>query len=116
MKVLIVDDQADLVETYARFLELRGHVCLRAYGQQDAFDRIERDRPDLILTDIQMPDGDGLQVVRRARQRLPESFVAVMTATAIAESVLRDCGAMVCLRKPFELSELDELVDRVAFS
>jgi two-component system response regulator PilR (NtrC family) len=110
MKVLIVDDEAELVETYARFLERRGHECLRAYGQGDAFDRIERDGPDLILTDIHMPDGDGLQVVRHARQRLPRSFVAVMTATAIADSAWRDCGAMACLRKPFQLSQLDELV------
>jgi DNA-binding response OmpR family regulator len=116
MKILIVDDEADLVDTYARFLERQGHDCLRAYGQKDATDHIEHDRPDLILTDIQMPDGDGLQVVRLARQRLPQAFVAVMTATTVADSALRDSGAMAYLRKPFDLSELGELVNRAACS
>ena len=65
-RVLIVDDEPDMVENCARILGRAGYVCLTATDGARALELLEAERPDLLLTDLKMPGIDGMELVRRA--------------------------------------------------
>ena len=117
MKLLIVDDEWELSEVLARFLTHSGHHCLTALDVQRAIDAITQHRPDLVLTDFRLPDGDGLQVINQIRQILPHTPVIVMTGYHVSgmEEMVRRAGATDYLRKPFALKELTRAIDAAAY-
>ena len=68
-KILVVDDEADIVKLLQSFLEKRQYEVLTAYSGEEALRQAEKS-PDLILLDINMPDLDGLSVCEQLRQHL----------------------------------------------
>lgn len=116
MKILIVDDDAIVVQSCVRILDLEGmevHVAstvemgeklLSTEGASAAF--------DLILTDVKMPDQDGFEMIRRARQIQPDIPIIMMTGYLTAKTMEkgRRYGADDYIAKPFTP---DELVDAV---
>lgn len=115
VKILLVDDEPDLVETYARFLERLGHDCLMAFDVQQAFHSIAKEEPELVITDFRLPDGDGFDVTRHVRQNLPQTPVIVMTGYHARgmEEASRQAGAAAYLRKPFALEALTRVIETV---
>lgn len=112
--ILVVDDEIDMLETCARIFRRSGYACLTAASGQEALAVLERQRPDLIFTDLRMPRGDGLTFLRRAKQVAPEIPVVVFTAY-VSESSARevlDAGAAAYLAKPFTASQLRQAVER----
>lgn len=106
--ILIVDDEADLADTYARLLKREGHECVVAYNMEDAVSLIDSRSPTLVISDITLPTGDGYEIARYVKQRLPETPVILMTAYHAANSaeMARQAGASGYLRKPFANAEL----------
>jgi len=84
-RILIVDDEPDMVENCARILRRSGHRCLTATDPRRALALLESERPDLVLTDLKMPEVDGLAVLRRAHELDPTLPVIVITAFATIE-------------------------------
>ncbi|HWE24812.1 MAG TPA: response regulator, partial [Myxococcales bacterium] len=85
MRVLFVDDERDLVSSLSRYFRLHGFDTSGAYGVADAVGKLDearsgRTRYDAVVTDLRMPDGDGLTVLREVRRMLPGTPVLVMTA------------------------------------
>ena len=113
-RILIVDDERDLVETCVRLLTRWDHTCLRAFTGRDGIALIDRERPDLVLTDLYLPDIDGLSVLRHARAQSPPIAAIVITAYTSPEAISRayDAGATFCLPKPFSNDALLETVTR----
>ena len=70
-KVLIVDDESDMVENCARILRRSGHHCLTTTDPHRALALLESDSPDVLLTDLKMPGMDGMELLRRARDLDP---------------------------------------------
>ncbi len=68
-KILIVDDEIDVVEVVTVLLEHEGYEMLKAYDGQEALDVIEKVVPDLVILDIMMPKIDGVEVCRRMREK-----------------------------------------------
>lgn len=66
-KIVIVDDNASLVDIYKTRLELAGYTCFGAYDGQAALELIEREKPDLVLLDLMVPKIAGDEVLRRMR-------------------------------------------------
>ncbi len=116
-RILIVDDEAKLARLLGQMLEGHGHDVERAEGCRTALERIEAGRWDVVVTDLRMPDGDGMAVVRAAR-RTPSTEVVVMTAFASAETAVEAMreGAADYLIKPFAMDEfrirIRRLVDK----
>ena len=113
-KILIVDDEPDLVESCARFLGLKGYKCFRAFCRIDAFNEIDLHAPEMVLTDLHLPDGNGIEIANYVRVRIPKSQVVVMTAYHSPDAA-RDAasaGVVGYLRKPFAMVELGEIVER----
>jgi DNA-binding NtrC family response regulator len=113
-RILIVDDEPDMVENCARILRRSGHRCLTATDPRRALALLESERPDLVLTDLKMPEVDGLAVLRRAHELDPTLPVIVITAFATIESAVAAVkeGAFDYLPKTFSLDQLTIVVDR----
>jgi two-component system, NtrC family, response regulator HydG len=116
LRILIVDDEPDLVDSCARLLGWKGHECLRANGELEAIAMIDTLAPDVVLTDLYLPDGGGMTVARYARRHSPRLPVIVMTAYDSPDAVAAAAaaGAAAYLRKPFAMADLDYAVSRVA--
>ncbi len=111
-KVLVVDDELDLVDTCARLIEGLGYICLKAFDGPEAIAMIDAEHPDLIVTDFNLPHGDGLEILRRAREKPLQIPVIMMTGyhTADVAQAASDAGARAYLRKPFLTRELTQAV------
>jgi two-component system, NtrC family, response regulator HydG len=113
-RVLVVDDEPDMVDNCARILRRAGHRCLTATDPHRALALLEAERPDLLLTDLKMPEIDGLTLLRRAREMDPALPVVVITAFATIESAvaaIKD-GAFDYLPKNFSVDQLTLVVER----
>jgi two-component system response regulator HydG len=115
--VLIVDDEAKLAKFVAQALELEGHEVVRAGGGREALALLAERPFEVVVTDLRMPEVDGLAVLaaaRRVRPAPPE--VIVMTAFGTAESAVAamKAGAADYVTKPFAMDELRLRVRRLA--
>jgi DNA-binding NtrC family response regulator len=113
-RVLIVDDEPEMVESTGRLLALAGHRCTASTASPEALALVESERPDVLLTDLKMPDMDGLELLRRAHRIDPDLPVIVITAFASIESAVGAVkeGAFDYLPKPFSAEQLRVAVDR----
>jgi CheY-like chemotaxis protein len=110
--VLVVDDDAMLRRLLCRGLELWGYSVLQAEDGCEALARLQfREHPiDLLVTDINMPGMDGVELSKQARRLLPDLPV-LMISSNFSESTmafLSDSADVHKLEKPFELEELHE--------
>src|ERR1043165_9972714 len=79
LKVLIVDDEVALAETMAEALERSGYDVSLAHSGTEGLKAIEREEPSVILTDLKMEGMDGLTLLRRAKEEIPDAEVVVIT-------------------------------------
>jgi len=113
-RVLIVDDEPDMVENCARILGRAGYECLTASDPRRGLTMLETERPDLLLTDLKMPEVDGMELLRRARELDAALPVIMITAFATVESAVAAVkeGAFDYLPKTFSVDQLQVAVDR----
>jgi len=113
-RLLIVDDEPDMVENCARILGRAGYDCLTATDPRRGLAMLETERPDLLLTDLKMPEVDGMELLRRARDLDPAMPVIITTAFATIESAVAAVkeGAFDYLPKNFSVEQLRVAVDR----
>ena len=106
--ILIVDDDAEVAETCARVLKASGFRCAVVYDLPSALSLFDMLRPGLVLSDINLPMGDGFEIVRHVKRQLPATPVILMTGLDGAQTRDRaiDAGAAAYLRKPFSNAEL----------
>jgi two-component system, NtrC family, response regulator AtoC len=114
-RVLVVDDEEGIREFVAEALEDDGHVVVRAKDGAEASARLRAQAFDLMVTDLRMPEIDGMTLVRTARAEQPEMEVIVLTAHGSVETAVEamKLGAFDYLRKPLgSPGELRLLVSR----
>ncbi len=113
-RILIVDDEPDMVDNCARILRRAGYKCLTATDPQRALAYLEADRPDVLLTDLKMPEMDGMELLRRAHALDPALPVIFITAFATIESAVDAVkhGAFDYLPKNFSVDQLSVTVER----
>ncbi|MET0346720.1 MAG: sigma-54 dependent transcriptional regulator [Casimicrobiaceae bacterium] len=111
-KVLVVDDEPDLLELLELTLSRMGLDTSRAESVSDALRLLDKEQFDLCLTDMRLPDGEGLRVVEYITQRALDVPVAVITAFGSAENAVAalKAGAFDYLSKPVALEQLRALV------
>ena len=111
MHVLIVDDEPEIRDIYKTMLEVDGHAAIAAVSGHEALEYLERHRPDVIVTDLLMPDGGGMRVVDAAR-RLEIPFVIVSGYAGAYTSVIPR-NARIINKGGDELNQLGRLVREV---
>ena len=110
--VLIIDDEPDIVELLEMTLQrMQVRTCSAATMSQ-ALNKLGKQRFDLCLTDMRLPDGDGLTIVRHIQQHYPQTPVAMITAYGSLDTAISalKAGAFDFLTKPVNLQRLRELV------
>ena len=115
-RVLIVDDETGILESLRILLKNEGFVPFTAHGGRAGVERIAELRPDIVLTDVRMPDVSGVQVLSTARQVDPDVPVILMTAQATLQSAIQAVneGAFYYIQKPFRNDELLAILRRAA--
>jgi DNA-binding response OmpR family regulator len=111
-RILVVEDEADLVVTYDRLLRREGYRVVTAASLAEGLKAIESSPPALVISDLRLPDGDGIGIILAARALDPPAPVIVVTAfasRAARDSALAS-GAAAFLAKPFPASALLRLV------
>lgn len=117
VRILIVDDDPDLRLTLDDYLDARGYQVISARSGSDAVQALETggNSFDIVLTDLMMPGVDGMAVLRAARQSNPLVHVVIMTGYSSLKTAIESvrCGAFDYLTKPFELVEIEIIVNRI---
>ena len=118
-KILIVDDEKDLVDMLAYNLERKGYHTIKAYDGFEAWEKIESEMPDLLILDLMIPNLDGWELCRLARRSqskaVREMGILMVTARAMPEDRVYglEIGADDYLIKPFSLNELILRVEKL---
>jgi DNA-binding NtrC family response regulator len=113
-RLLIIDDEASLRDMLAFFFHKRGFEVLTASNYTEGEASALRSSPDLILCDIKMPDGNGLDLLRKVKSesaKTPMIMITAHTSTKDAIDAMKT-GAVDYIAKPFDVEELGLIVDR----
>jgi putative two-component system response regulator len=108
MRCLVVDDEPRLRRVLVRLLEGEGFACAEAGSGVEAVKELEREPVPLVISDLRMPEMDGVSLLREIITRWPETAVIVVTAVAEVESAVAclQMGALDYVAKPFHLDEV----------
>lgn len=111
--ILVVDDEIDLATTFTRLLGRHGYRAIAVNSCEAARGAMRAEVFALVLSDIRLPDGDGLDLVRAARAQAPPIPAIVMTGHASpgTQRAAIEAGAFAFLAKPFSTTRLVALVD-----
>jgi two-component system response regulator AtoC len=106
--VLVVDDDAQIRSLLADLLKENGYTVRAAKTGAEATAEVAKQRPDLVMMDIKLPDMDGIDVLKSMKRERPELEVIVMTAFGGSSSAIKamEHGAYDYVTKPFEIDEL----------
>ena len=115
MKILIIEDEKELVKSMAQYLRQESYVCEVAYTASEANEKILVYEYDCILLDITLPDGNGLKILEMLRKRNKSDGVIIITAKNSLDDKIKglNLGADDYLAKPFHLSELSARVSAI---
>jgi DNA-binding NtrC family response regulator len=118
MKILIIDDDDQMRRMIERILRLAGHYPLLAADGARGMDIFRKEQPEIVITDIIMPEQEGLGTIMMMRRECPGAKVIAMSGGGqVGDLDVLDAanklGADEILSKPFESTDLLELIDRL---
>lgn len=113
-RVLVADDQLAMAEMIADQLADRGYAATAAGSGQEAARRLREEDHDALVTDLRMPDLDGLELLALSRRLAPDRPVIVMTAFSAVDTAVESIrqGAYHYITKPFKVAELALFLER----
>jgi len=115
LKVLLVDDEHEFVESLSERLELRNLRAAVAHDGEEALKAVEEGEPDAMILDLRMPGIDGIEVLRRVKKKHPNVAVVVLTGhgTDKDEKEALRLGASAYLKKPVDVDQLVGTLHRI---
>jgi two-component system, chemotaxis family, chemotaxis protein CheY len=115
--VLIVDDSASMRQVIAFTLEKAGFLVAQGVNGKDGLKRLEESEPELIISDLNMPEMDGLEFIRQLRARPASRLTPVLMLTTESDSTKKmqgkAAGATGWIIKPFDPQQLLQVIARV---
>jgi YesN/AraC family two-component response regulator len=117
MKILLIDDDALVRRTIDRILHHMGHTVVMAENGGDGITLLQTENPELVITDIIMPDKEGIETIQEIRRLHPDmKIIAISGGARLGNmdylSMALKLGASEALAKPFDPSELIEAISR----
>ncbi len=111
-RVLLVDDERDLVQTLSERLQMRDMGSAVAYDGESALQLVQDDDPEVMIIDLKMPGIDGLEVLRKVKQKRPEIEVIILTGqgSEADEDQCMQLGAFGYLQKPVDIDKLSDML------
>lgn len=119
-KILLIEDEKDLVKTIAFRLESKGYTAITAYDGQEGLDKARKEKPDLIILDLMLPKIDGYKVcaLLKGDSRYSKIPIIIFTARAQDEDMKmgKEAGAEAYMTKPFDpealFAKIEELIGK----
>lgn len=112
--VLITDDNRDVVDSLATFLDMSGYKVISTYSAREALDSLDSDKSvGVVISDVRMPGLDGFDFLRVVKHRFPAIKVILVTGHEITSEDVVPSGATI-LKKPVVLDELLRLLPKGA--
>src|SRR5207245_11622757 len=115
-RLLVVDDDQSIRRLCMTIGNTLGYVCAEAESAEAALARLDTDTPDLLLTDLKLPNMSGVELLKQTKQLLPHTEVAIMTGNGSIESAVdgMEPGAYDYIEKPFRVEKMRLLLQRMA--
>jgi DNA-binding NtrC family response regulator len=112
IQIWIAEDEEELLELLCRALAREGRIIKPYKDGKEVLKEIEKATFDILLTDLMMPEVDGIQLLRESKKIFPESIVIIMTGYASLDSAIQSIrgGAYDYIRKPFKIEELEIVI------
>jgi two-component system, NtrC family, response regulator HydG len=113
IKILVIDDEPSVVDAVRLILNDNGYDAVGVMTGREGIEEGNRERFDVTITDLRLPDMSGLEVLRWIRGKDPQSRVIIITSHCTPEVITkaRNGGAVDVLPKPFSPNQLIQLVD-----
>jgi len=114
--VIVVDDDFDTVEVFSEFLSLRNvDVLGKAYDGSEGLKLLEKKRPDIVFSDIWMPEYDGFYLLNNLKEKYPDSKIIMVTAdlTSETDAKLKSSKADFVIFKPFKIVDVMSAIDKL---
>jgi len=121
-RILIVDDDPDIVESVTMVLQKNNHEVLQAYGGVEGLEKAKKEKPDAIILDVMMPDKDGYDVCKELKGDANYKDIPILLLTAVVSQIPSttythrmgmETEADDYVDKPVEPTELVRLVERL---
>jgi two-component system response regulator VicR len=115
-KIMVVDNEPDIVDLTRTVLEIGGYNVITAYSGEECIKNLDKEKVDLILLDIMMPGMSGWDVFNKIKNKYNDIRVAFMSVLEISEKrkkVLLDEGLADYIMKPFDKDSLLNTIDKI---
>ena len=116
-KIVVIDDEPAMLRVTCRTLQAAGHTVIAFANGRGGIEHFKKETADLLLTDIFMPEMEGLETIQTAHRLRPEMPIIAMSGMSFDGGdylhIAERFGAIATLKKPFQRSELIELVSQL---
>ena len=108
-RILIVDDERPITDLLASFLSSQGYFCETATNGRTALEMVSQNHFDVVITDIVMPEMDGITLIQKLSHQFPHLFIMVITGCYDEKTMesAATAGAHEFIKKPFSLAEFE---------
>jgi len=117
MKILVIDDHPTDLKLISELLRMSGHVVCGRSSTVGVLDSIATGRPDVIVLDMRLSDGDGLALARRLKADPDTAGIPIVAVTAYPDTYPRSellcAGCDGCILKPFDTRQLTKQVEEI---
>jgi len=115
LRIFVVDDDKEIAETHSTMVELTGHEVFTFNDPYIALQSFMKVPPDLVITDLNMPNIDGFSMIRRMKERQKQTEFIIITGEKNVRTVFeaRGLGVFLLFFKPIELDNLENAIDKV---
>lgn len=117
-KILVVDDEENVLKTLIESLDVLGYEATGAKDGREALEKFDKDGFELVITDIRMPELNGIELMQKIRTRNPEMPVVIITGYPLAyppEKATTE-GAAGYIAKPFRINQIDKLLGKIFYN
>ena len=114
-RILLVDDDEGVCHSFSRLLEKRNYYVDTLQSAIEAIKSLKKSDYDILLTDLKMPEMDGIELLKQARKIDPDLGVIIMTGYGEIASYLKamDLGAVEYLNKPIKINDLEIIIRKL---
>jgi len=115
-KVLIVDDEPDILFTVGQMLEMKGYSVIKAENGKDCIKKLNECKPDLVVLDIMMPEMSGWDVAAKLKENQDWSNIPIIFLTAKGDTMSIGMGGLAAhdyIVKPFNVKDLIERIEQI---
>jgi len=115
-KVMVVDDEPDILFTVGKMLEMSGYSVIKAVDGKDCLNKMKESTPDLVLLDIMMPEISGWDLAAKIKENPSWSDIPIIFLTAKGDTMSIGMGGMVAsdyIIKPFNIRDLKSRIEKI---